>query len=134
MSPDQDRVRIGVLLHRLFQALSQVLLMRRVLDDRYSQPVVVPQIALLAPPLRYAFDLLNLLDLEASVFAEVALDQQCDENRPLRVCVDAAAGAALEGGHEERCAGGGLEDLLTSVQSNISLQGAKCRGYVPAVF
>jgi hypothetical protein len=30
----------------------------------------------------------------------------------LRVCVDAAAGAALEGGHEEGRAGGGLEDLV----------------------
>jgi hypothetical protein len=29
----------------------------------------------------------------------------------LRVCVDAAAGAALEGGHKEGRTGGGFEDL-----------------------
>jgi hypothetical protein len=36
-------------------------------------------------------------------------DEQRDEDSPLRVCVDAAAGAALaEGGVEEGGAGGGF--------------------------
>lgn len=85
--------------------------MRCVLNDRYPQLVVVPQVALLAAPLRYALDLLNLLDLEAGAFSKFALNKQRDENGPLRVRVDAAAGAALKGGHEEGCAGRGLKNL-----------------------
>lgn len=112
MPPNQDSIRVRVLLHSLLQTLPQILLVRRVLDNGYPQAIVVAQVALLAAALGDALDLLDLLDLEACVFAEVALHEESDEDRPLRVRVDAAAGAALEGGHEERGAGGGLEDLV----------------------
>ena len=92
--------------------------MRRVLDDWYPQPIIVPQVALLAAPLWYALDLLDLLDFKASILAEVAFDEKRDEDGPLRVCVNAAAGAALEGSHEEGCAGGGLEDLVGKLVCN----------------
>jgi hypothetical protein len=87
--------------------------MRSVLDNRYPQTIVVAQIALLAAALGYAFDLLDFLDLEACIGAEVAFDEECDEDSPLRVRVDAAAGAALECSHEEGRTGGGLEDLVS---------------------
>jgi hypothetical protein len=86
--------------------------MRRVLDDRYPQAIVVAQIALLATTLGYAFDLLDLFDFEACVVAEVAFDEESNENGPLGVRVYAAAGAAFEGGHEEGCAGRWFEDLM----------------------
>ena len=105
MPPNQDSIRVRVLLHSLLQALPQILLVRRVLDDGYPQAIVVAQVALLAAALGDALDLLDLLDLEACIFAEVALHEECHEDRPLRVRVNAAAGAALEGGHEEGCAG-----------------------------
>jgi len=81
---------------------------RCILNNRYPQPVVVAQIALFAATLRYAFDLLDRFDLEAGAGAEVALDEEGDEDGPLRVRVDAAAGAAVEGGEEEGRAGGRL--------------------------
>jgi len=46
--------------------------------------------------------LFNLFDLKARVFSEIALDEEGYEDGPLRVCVDAAAGAAFEGCEEER--------------------------------
>ena len=112
MPPNQDSIRVRVLLHSLLQTLSQILLVRRVLDTGYPQSIVVAQVALLAAALGDALDLLDLLNFETCVFAEVALDEECDQHGPLRVRVDAAAGAALEGGHEEWGAGGGLEDLV----------------------
>jgi hypothetical protein len=66
---------------------------------------------LLASTFRYAFDLLNLLNLEASVLAEVALNEKRYEYCPLGMCVNTAAGAAFEGCHEQRRASGGFEDL-----------------------
>ena len=105
MPPNQNSIRVRVRLHSLFQTLPQILLVRRVLDDGYPQTIVVAQVALLAAALGDALDLLDLLDLEARVFTEVALNEQRDQHRPLRVRVDAAAGAALEGGHEEGGAG-----------------------------
>lgn len=94
--------------------------MRRVLNNRYPQPVKVAEITLLASPLWYAFDLLNLLDFEARVGPEVALDKEGDEHGPLRVRVDAAAGAAVEGGEEEGRAGGGFENLGVGISMSIS--------------
>jgi len=41
VSLDQNRVRVGVSLHRLLQALPQILFMRGVFDDRYTQTVIV---------------------------------------------------------------------------------------------
>jgi hypothetical protein len=115
MSPNQDGVRIGILLHSRLQALPQILFVRRVIDDGYPQTVVVAEVALLSSAFRYAFDLLNFFNLEACVAAEIALDEEGHEDGPLRVRVNAAASAAFEGGEEERRAGGGLENLCTSV-------------------
>jgi len=39
---------------------------------------------------------------------EVAFDKECDEDSPLRMRVDAAAGAAFEGGEEKGRACGGF--------------------------
>lgn len=85
--------------------------MRRVLNNRYPQTIKVSQIPLLAPPLWYTLDLLNFLNLEACGGTKVAFDKEGHEHGPLRVRVDAAAGAAVEGGEEEGGAGGGFEDL-----------------------
>jgi hypothetical protein len=112
MPLDQNRIAIRVLLHRRLQTLPQILFVRRVLDNRYPQAIIVAQIALLAATFGDAFDLLNLFDFEARVQAKVALDDESHEDSPLRVGVDAAAGAALEGGEEERGAGGRFEDLV----------------------
>ena len=73
MSPNKNRIRIRVFLHRLLQTLPQILLMRRILNDRYAQPIIVSQIARFATALRYALDLLNLLDFKTRVLAEIAL-------------------------------------------------------------
>lgn len=88
--------------------------MCRVFDDGDGQSVIVAQVTHLVPPLGYALDLLNLFDLEACVGAEIALDEQGDEDGPLRVRVDAAASAALEGCVEERGAGGWFVDLCVA--------------------
>lgn len=79
--------------------------MRRVLDNRYPQAVVVAQISLLSATLGYTFDLLYFFNLEACVLAKIAFYEESYQNSPLRVGVDAAAGAAFEGGEEEGCAG-----------------------------
>jgi len=67
---------------------------------------------LLAPALGDALDLLNLLNFKASGWAGVALNEEGDKDGPLRMRVDAAAGAALKGGEEQWGAGGWLEDLV----------------------
>lgn len=85
--------------------------MRRVLDNRYPETIKVSQIPCFTPSLRYPFYLLDFLNLKARIGAKVALDEESDEHGPLRVRVDAAAGAAVEGGEEEGGAGGGFEDL-----------------------
>jgi hypothetical protein len=60
-----------------------------------------------------AFDLLDLRDGEdVGVAGILELADECDENGPLAVSMDAAAGAALgEGREEEGCAGGWFESL-----------------------
>lgn len=86
--------------------------MRRVLDNRDAQPLKVAEIALFTPALWNSLDLLNLFDLKASVAAKVALDEEGDENGPLRVGVNTAAGATLKGSVEEGCAGGRFVGLV----------------------
>lgn len=86
-------------------------LLRSVLNNRYPQRIEIPKVPNLSASLWYALDLLNALDLEARVGAKVSLDEQRNEDGPLRVRVDTAAGAACEGRVEERCAGGGLVSL-----------------------
>jgi hypothetical protein len=124
MPPHQHSVSIRILLHRLLQTRCKVLLtvnrqqlspstsyplildiLRSVFNNRNPQPIKVSQIPRLPPPFRYPLNLLNLLNLKTRVFAKVTLDQKCNEDCPLGVCMDAAAGTAREGGVEEGCAG-----------------------------
>ena len=105
MPPNQNRIRIRIHLHGLFQTLPQILLMRRIFDNWDAQAIVVPQITLFTTALGDTLDLLNLLDFETCRGAGVAFNEEGDEDGPLRVRVDAAAGAALEGSEEERGAG-----------------------------
>jgi hypothetical protein len=55
--------------------------------------------------------LFNLFNFKARVFPKVTLDEKGYEDGPLRVCVDAAAGAAFKGCEEERRTCRGFEDL-----------------------
>jgi hypothetical protein len=59
---------------------------------------------LLAAALGDPFDLLDLLDFETGLGSMRGFDEEGYEDRPLGVCVDAAACAAFEGGEEEGCA------------------------------
>ena len=71
---------------------------------------MIPQTTRLRIPPAKALDLLNVVDLEHGGVGRLALEEQRDQHRPLRVRVDAAAGVALgEGGDEEGRALGGLE-------------------------
>lgn len=103
---DEDGIRIRVLVHGLLEKLGQVLLVGGVLDNGDAEGVVVPQIALLAVPLPESLDLLDVVDLEELGVAAGRcrrLEDEGDEHGPVRVGVDAAAGAALgKGGEEER--------------------------------
>ncbi|CAH0049631.1 unnamed protein product [Clonostachys solani] len=73
---------------------------------------MVAQVAGLVHALAEALDLLNVVDLEDPVVAgALGFKEQSDEDGPLGVGVDAAAGAAAgEGGEEERGALGRLVD------------------------
>ena len=76
MPPNQDSIRVREVVHSFLKTVSQVLLVRRVLDNRNPQPVKVAKVALLASSLRNTLDLLDLLDLETCGGAEVALHEQ----------------------------------------------------------
>ena len=112
---DQHRARLRPLPDRSLQTILQVLLVRGVLDNRDLHRVEVAQVAQFPSalgdfhaPCSAAGDALDLLDLvhreDVLVGALLAsLTQQSDEHRPLRVCVNAAAGVARrESRKEER--------------------------------
>ena len=103
MPPHEHRIRIRVLLHRGLQVLCQILLMRRILNDRDPQRIMVPQISLLVHASSKPFNLLEVVDLkDFAVLWHGLLQEQGDEDGPLGVRVDAAACAAAgEGGEEE---------------------------------
>lgn len=107
MTPHQDGIRIRILLHSSLKILRQVLLMRRVLNNRNTQRIMVSQVTHLPHALAKTFNLLNVVDLEDA--AALCLEEQGDEDGPVGVGVDAATGAAAgEGGEEEGRALGGL--------------------------
>lgn len=110
MSTDQHSIGIRVLFHGSLEELGEVLLMRRVFNDGDAQGVVVAEVARLLEALAEALDLLNVVNLKhLGVAALLLLEEQGDEDGPLRVRVDAAAGvAARKGGEEERRALAGL--------------------------
>lgn len=103
MPPDEHGIRIRIPVHSLLQVLGQVLLMRGVLNDRNPQCVMVAQVALLGGAPGKALDLLDVVDLKDLVKARaLGLEEQSDEDSPLRVRMDATAGVATrEGGQEE---------------------------------
>ena len=105
MSSDKHGVRVRILIHGLLEALSQVLFERGVLDDRDRQGIVKAQHSGLVSATRDAFDLLNLADLEAGVFAMQFLDQKRDQHGPLAVSVDGASGTPLKRCEEQGRAG-----------------------------
>lgn len=108
MSPHKHRVGVGILLHSLFQTSSEVFLEGSILNDGDLEGVKETQHALALAP-RDTLDLFNVANLELTVRALLALDQERYQHCPLRVCVDAAACAALKGSQEERRTGGGFQ-------------------------
>lgn len=108
VSLHQNRTSVGVLSHGLLQALGEILLMGRVLDDGNPEGVEEAQHALTLAT-RNTLDLLDIADLEAAAGSLFALDQERHQNRPLRMSVDAATGASFKGCEEERRACGGFQ-------------------------
>lgn len=104
MSADEDSVCIGVLVHCFLQTTGEIFLESGILDDRDPQGVVVSEHAL-SSALWNSLDLLNVADLEASVFALFAFDEESHQDGPLRVGVDASSGGTVEGRQEKWCAG-----------------------------
>lgn len=103
MSTDEDSIGVGVQLHGLLEVLGQVLLVRGILDDGNPQRIMIPQVALLGHATAEALDLLDVVDLEDLILTgALGLEQQRDEDGPLRVCVDAAASVAAGEGRKEQ--------------------------------
>jgi hypothetical protein len=115
MPLDQHRARLRPLPNRRLQTILQIFLVRSVLNNRNLHRVEVAQVAELSSALgdfhaarSAAGDALDLLDLvhRKHVLVGALLPgfaEEGDEHRPLRVCVDTAAGVAGgEGCEEER--------------------------------
>jgi hypothetical protein len=96
MSPDQNCIRVGVFLHGFFQAPSQILFKRRVLDNRHMQRIMKPQHPLFAPPFRDPFDLLHVADLKTGFLPVQLLHEQRYEYCPLAMCVYGTESSTLE--------------------------------------
>lgn len=123
MPPHKHCKRVGEFLHGLLHELGKILLVRRVLDNGDPQRVVVPKVAHLAEAAPEALDLLNVVDLEDAAAGPVGggLEDEGDEDGPVRVRVDAAAGvAAREGGEEE---GGALRGLEGGRRAEVGARG-----------
>jgi hypothetical protein len=75
--------------------------MRRILNNRHNQLIKIAQTPLLPFTLPNPLNLLQMLNLKCRIFSKVLLYEERDEDGPLRVRVDGAAGAAVEGGEEE---------------------------------
>lgn len=69
VTTDEDSVCVGILIHRFFKILGQVLLMRSVLDDWDAKGVMIAQVACLVHATAKALDLLNVVDLENPVLS-----------------------------------------------------------------
>lgn len=101
MSSDQNRVGVGVPVHRLLQTSCEILLERSVLNNRDPEGVVEAQHTL-TPAARDSLDLFNVADLEAAIGTLLTLDQQSHQHGPLRMGVNAAEGAAFKRRKEKR--------------------------------
>jgi len=74
MSANQNCIGVWILFHSFLQTVRQILLVGCVLNDGYAQRVIIPEVADFASAFTNAFDLLEMLDLEAGVGAKVTLD------------------------------------------------------------
>lgn len=108
MPPNKHCVRVGILVHGRLQTAGQVFLEGSVVDDWDTEGVVVPVVALSAT-FGNTLDLLDVVDLEACIGTLLSLDQQCDQHRPLGVCMNAASSAMLKSSQKQRGAVGGLQ-------------------------
>jgi hypothetical protein len=108
VSADEYGIRVGVLVHGCLQAAGEILLEGGVLDDGDLQGIKESEHTL-ALTTRNTLDLLNVVDLKASIGALLPLHQQGDENSPLRVGMDAAASTLLKCSQEQRGTGRGVE-------------------------
>lgn len=108
VSPHEHRISIRVLVHRSLQTAGQVLFERSIIDDRDAQGIVVSKHTL-ALTLGDTLDLFDVVDLKASIGALFPLNQQGDQDSPLRVGMDAATRAMLKGSEEQRRASGWVE-------------------------
>jgi hypothetical protein len=74
MPPDQNRISIRVLPHRPLQPRRQILLKRRILNNRHHQRIMKSESPLLPFTSGNSLDLLDVADLEAGVRAVQFLD------------------------------------------------------------
>lgn len=95
MSADKHGICVGVFVHSSLQTTGQVLLEGSVLNDGDLQGIEEPKHTL-ALATGDTLDLLNVVDLEASIWATRLLHQQGHENSPLRVRVDATSSTLLK--------------------------------------
>ena len=101
MSPDKNSTSVRVLIHSLLQASRQVLLERCVFDNWDLKGIEVAQHALALASWN-ALDLLNVADLKAAIFAFLPLHEQSYKDRPLGVCMNAAASTTVKRSQEKR--------------------------------
>jgi hypothetical protein len=83
MSPHKNSIGIWVPLHSLLQLIRQVLLMGCILNNRNDQFVIVPQTPLLPSTFSNPLNLLQMLNLKASIFAMLPLHEERDKDGPL---------------------------------------------------
>lgn len=90
MSPNQDSRRLGIPLHSLPHPIRQILLVRRILNDRHGEGIKEPQ-RLAVPADSNTLDHFLVRDSECiSIFAQ----EEGEEDGVLRVSVDTGAGIA----------------------------------------
>lgn len=97
--PDKNRVCVRVLVHGCLQTTGEVLFEGGVFNNGNLQSIEEPEHAL-SFTAGNTLDLLNVADLETSIRALLPLHQQSDQNRPLRMSVDAAPSTMLKGSQE----------------------------------
>jgi hypothetical protein len=84
MTTDENSICVRVLVHSLLEILSQILLMRGVLDDGNAESVMVAQVACLVHATAKALDLLDVVDLKDTVLSRaLRLKQESNKDGPL---------------------------------------------------
>jgi hypothetical protein len=83
--------------HQLFQARFRNLsILGGVLDNWYSEPVIIAQVSGLSTAFTDPFNLLQLFNFEQRILAKVTFNEQSYKDSPLRVRMYAAASSSLE--------------------------------------